>query len=225
MKKPVTLLVIALIGAIASVPAFADGVVYNNTVVGTSYETSSIGIVATLNAVADSFTLLQDATVTGAMFGLWVAPGYQATSVTWAITSEPFAGTTLGSGKADVTNSIYVNTMPLGEFSSADVDQVFIALPNLALAAGPTYYLEVDGVTSNDLDSIGAYWDESDGKSTVYQELFFGGTGNVFGPSSASQTFQILGEQENVTPEPSSFLLLGSGLAGLAGLIKRKLRA
>jgi hypothetical protein len=27
------------------------------------------------------------------------------------------------------------------------------------------------------------------------------------------------------TPEPSSFLLLGSGLAGLAGLLKRKLAA
>ena len=27
------------------------------------------------------------------------------------------------------------------------------------------------------------------------------------------------------TPEPSSFLLLGSGLAGLAGMLKRKLAA
>jgi hypothetical protein len=35
----------------------------------------------------------------------------------------------------------------------------------------------------------------------------------------------ISDDTQAVTPEPSSFLLLGSGLAGLAGLIRRKLAA
>jgi hypothetical protein len=50
-------------------------------------------------------------------------------------------------------------------------------------------------------------------------------TGLTVIPNSWEEAFQIDGSPDAPTPEPSSFLLLGSGLAGLAGLIKRKLTA
>jgi hypothetical protein len=62
------------------------------------------------------------------------------------------------------------------------------------------------------------YWDLSNGPSTA-TEAYVG--------VIPSESFQILGEEQSeeqtVTPEPSSFLLLGSGLVGLAGMLRRKL--
>ena len=46
----------------------------------------------------------------------------------------------------------------------------------------------------------------------------------IINPDYAETAFQMDGSAV-ATPEPGSFLLLGSGLAGLAGLIKRKLAA
>jgi hypothetical protein len=57
-------------------------------------------------------------------------------------------------------------------------------------------------ITSIELANAGSFWFETDNLS--YQEE---------APVSSS------------TPEPSSFLLLGSGLAGLAGMLRRKLGA
>jgi PEP-CTERM motif len=86
------------------------------------------------------------------------------------------------------------------------------------LSAG-TYWLNLDNATVNDGDPI--YWDENSGPSsasensvgTIPSEAF-----TLFAASSTSTT-----STTSTTPEPSSVMLWGSGILGLAGVLRRKL--
>jgi len=211
MKKIATLsaLVLGLICATAAVPAFADVTLYDNTGPG-SYNTFAYTI-NNGSVVADSFTLSSNSIVTGVNFVAWLEQaGSTLTSVDWQITTAPFGGTTEGSGTVSPTGT-FVETDPLGD--GFDIDNETFSIASLPLDAG-TYYLELqNGVASGDGFVL---WDESDGPSVAY-------SGNTDG-GIPSETFQIEGTIAP-TPEPSSFLLLGSGLAALAGLAKRKLMA
>ena len=65
------------------------------------------------------------------------------------------------------------------------------------------------------------YWDENDGPSWASE----GSTGSI-----PSESFTILGSASTsttsttgTTPEPASLMLLGSGMLGVAGVLRRKL--
>lgn len=206
MKKSVILsvLTLALVGALATVPAFAgDIVLYDDTVNGVSFVTDSS--LAYYNS--DSFVLSQNSTVTGATLGLWLRSGDTASTVSWEIDSSPYPGTLLYSGSSGVLTA--TPEPPLSWDHYYDIYDVAIALPDLSLSAG-TYYLQLDNFTTGLGGTV--WWDVSNGPSIAY-----GGEGDT-----PSETFQILGEEGSVIPEPSSFLLLGSGLAGLAGMLRRR---
>ncbi len=60
-----------------------------------------------------------------------------------------------------------------------------------------------------------AFWDENDGPSSAFQNNGVGAIG--------SESFTLNGTTGTTTPEPSSILLFGSGILGLAGVLRRKL--
>jgi len=89
------------------------------------------------------------------------------------------------------------------------------------LTNGVTYWLNLQNAAVPSGDPV--YWDENSGKGC-------GGSGCPSQASEssvgtiASEDFTITGSGgSGTTPEPSSIMLFGSGILGLAGLLRRKL--
>jgi hypothetical protein len=91
--------------------------------------------------------------------------------------------------------------------AGADVYLETFSLPSLSLTSGDTYYFTLQNGVSTGGD---AYWDYNDNYATGYQGGLRGSNGAI-----GSETFEILGTADTATPEPSTLLLLATGLLGL----------
>ena len=87
---------------------------------------------------------------------------------------------------------------------------------NVPVTNGISYWLNLQNATTSQGNPL--YWDENDGKSLASE--------NTIG-SIGSEAFDIIGggstTTTTTTPEPSSIMLLGSGILGVAGVLRRKL--
>jgi PEP-CTERM motif len=185
--------------ALASIPALAD--VNNGPINGTTDAwTINFGYV-----VSDTFTLSSASTVTSVSFGVWEFPGDTMSTVDWTITATE-NGTGVGL-TSNVTDK-YISTNQYGY--NIDLISFNAGVP---LAAG-TYWLNLYNATVPSGDPV--YWDENSGKASASESA----VGTI--PSEAF-TIGTSGGTSGSTPEPSSIMLFGSGILGLAGVLRRKL--
>jgi PEP-CTERM motif-containing protein len=168
--------------------------------------------------------------LSGFSFGVWETPGDVLSSVTWSISATE-NGNAIASGVAS-GNSLTDKFLSENQYLY-DIHLISVTARGLNLTYGSTYWLNLTSATVPSGDSV--YWDENSGKGC-------NGIGGGKGcPSSASLTTvgTIPSEAFTVsmggcaaghnspdcgpTPEPSSIVLFGSGILGLAGLLRRKL--
>jgi len=199
MKTRFALLILLCVAA-AVVPASGGTIYDNGPANGSVYAwTINFGYV-----VSDSFTVGAASTVFGVDFYVWAYPGDTALTVDWSITSAEFGGTSYGSGTASLT-STFISSNQYGY----DIDKLSASGLNVALGAG-TYWLNLQNATTSFGDPL--FWDENSGPSSASESA----VGTI-----ASEAFDIKGT--GGVPEPSSIMLFGSGIVGLAGLLRRKL--
>jgi hypothetical protein len=160
-------------------------------------------------AVSNNFTLNSTATIDELQFGSHLFPGDVLESAEVSITSQEFGGTSYFDQNVNFTAS-----------ACFDNSFGFVVCTQTGTFNGPqlnagTYWLNLSNAVTNTGDP--AYWDENSGPSLASE--------NEIG-TIPSESFTLLGTQSSGTgssPEPSSLVLFGSGLVGLAGLLRRKL--
>jgi hypothetical protein len=218
MKLRIASLTLLWLG-LAAVPAFAQWSYDNGPINGTTDAwTINFGYV-----VSDTFfNPASNPVVANFALGVWEFPGDSVTSVDWSITGSENAPCPselcLGNGTATVTDK-FISTNQFGY----NVDVITATGLDVLFSGGVNTWLNIQNAVVPSGDPV--YWDENSGAGC-------GGYGGHC-PSQASESsvgtipseaFTIGGTSCcGTTPEPSSIMLFGSGILGLAGVLGRKL--
>lgn len=172
--------------------------------------------------MTDSFTLVSASTVTE--IDIWTVgfPGSTPLTLDWSITTQPFGGTTLASGTANL-NYTFEFQGSTGGGCCYDIGKDTFSVPSLALGGG-AYWLQIQNATDipgsaccSDVNPPTVlYWDSGlpPGPSQAYQENL-----PPFEPdvtSQSSEAFEILGPSTPAAiPEPATLLLTAAGFAAV----------
>ncbi|MGD0930482.1 MAG: PEP-CTERM sorting domain-containing protein [Candidatus Korobacteraceae bacterium] len=222
MKTRIALIsLLSLYLALAVVPAIAQTVYSNGPINGnTDAWTINFGFI-----VSDSFTVCcrdgsdpgAGTTISGASFGMWLFPGDTLTSAELSITSSENGGTSYFDQTVNFTQGSCA-----GNSFGFNVCQENTSFNGPNLANG-TYWLNLQNASVPSGDPI--YWDENSGPSsasensigTIPSEAF-----TVLGSGTGTSTSTTSTTTTGTVPEPSSIMLFGSGVIGLAGVLRRK---
>ena len=210
-----SLSLLALCLTLAAVPAMAQTVYSNGAINGnTDAWTVNFGFV-----VSDTFNVTNNnTTITGGSFGMWLFSGDTLTSAELSITSGENSGTSY----FDQTVNFTQGACTANQYGY-NVCQENTTFNGPTLNAG-SYWLNLQNASVPSGDPV--YWDENSGPSSGLGELgWFDSFGSLHGSRAAPapRTSTTTSTTGTSVPEPSSIMLFGSGILGLAGVLRRKL--
>jgi hypothetical protein len=211
-----SLLLLTLCLTLAALPAMADTIYSNGPTNGnTDAWTINSGFI-----VSDSFNVAQSGTtITGFNFAAWLVPGDTLQTAELSITASENGG-----------QSFYDQVLNFAQSGCVSNNYGYDVCSETATLSGSqpvlnggSYWINLqNGVTA---EGQAVYWDENSGPSSASENS----VGTI-----PSESFTVLGSTSSTTtsttsttggtvPEPSSIMLFGSGILGLAGVLRRKL--
>lgn len=164
--------------------------------------------------ISDGFIAAASGSASSLDFGIWVPTGTTPTSVSWALGTSAF-GNDVSSGFTPQVGMAFLFSNGFGY----DVYTATVTGLTGNLVSGSTYWLTLGDANDSGFTQFDA-WDVNSGPATCN----FAVGGVNFGDCGAGgEAFTLYASSNTGVPEPGSFLLLGSGVLGLAGVLRRKL--
>jgi hypothetical protein len=161
------------------------------------------------------------AVVQGASFSMWLYPGDVLSSAELSITSSENGGTSYFDQYVNFNSTnCQANQYGFNVCTETTYFENYNAMTN------GTYWVNLKNASVTSGDPV--YWDENFGGPSSYALGQSLASENTVG-TIPSESFTLYGVQTYVNnstttvPEPSSIMLIGSGILGLAGMLRRKL--